>query len=594
MVNIANADNTENTENKNTKKNSIEKNSIRIASYVIGGLGVMVLVAAILMLVFLRTTSTVVTTVVPSGIFVTPSYAPLPELKLQKPLFIQTFGLSDFIGITTPVVTVTDVPLVTVTQPDVEPGMIPFDETNVYPLQSPPQGFGWVAMTPTGDQWFSSLPNGYLEVAQYTYNDTKFSADQDAYKTIANSVSLCRIDPADPENDSITGVNPAASSVGSVGYSAIKMSDDGSRLYVAYRQPLMGSSGDSQIFPFLQLSGQVATFTQLQTTDWAYACQLELSNPYGSQVAQFEQLINPNTGTLMTGDDFGSILRVTVNLNNGNRVVAARSNFGIRISDGSFVSIVEESNDGTYVQSGIVFAPIKYTLSQKFSFANDFAIGNDSLVCTMQGVGIFYFQRDDVKNQWIERELITAPSTAATQDFGCSLCVRSDGAQMIVGSPTNPSLTVTGIGGNVYVYSKQSNKWNLTQTFADPFLTDHTSGAFGRFISVDKRFLVAAITANSSNFLGFKTGSTLTNVKQTDLPSVVLCSINQTTGKIDEQNCQQIYQNLVTLVTTMYIDPLFGANATLEFQDEQNSILRLILPSPVNQVAAFFSIAANG
>lgn len=570
-------------------------NVARTISYVLGGFGIAMLIAAIFMLIFLRNKNTVITTIVPSAALVSPSFQPLPELKLQNINLAQSFQVSDITGLTSPVATVTDQPPVTppgtTATPAFDPGMAPFDTTNINPLQSPPQGFGWVAMTPTADQWFSSMPNGYANVAQYTYTQSTFMPDSDAYTSDTNSIAFCRNDPLDAQNDSITGVNTTASSVGSSGYGSIKISDDGTRMYVAYRQPLMGATADAQIFPFLQLSGQVATFVQSTTTNWAYSCELELSNPFGSQTTQFEQIIDPNTGLLLTGDDFGSILKTSRNLLNGNLIVAARCNFGIRISDGAFISIVEENSNGSYTQSGLIFGVKGLTLNEKFAFGNDFAIGNDACVCAIRGVKLLYYQRDDTNLNWKFMQEIKPPGTASNQDFGTSIEIRGDGMQMVVGSPTSPSGTNTGIGGNVYVYTRTKNTWAVSQVFADPFTSDHTKGAFGRFLSVDKRFLVCAISANANNSLSFTRGPTVGKLKDPDKPYIVFVSIQQSSGTLDANSAQQKPQQ--DTLETAWLDPLYGANVALEFVDEQNSELRAIATSPMNQTGWLFTLAVS-
>lgn len=595
-------------------------NVARTISYVLGGLAVALILASIVMLVFLRNKSTVITTVIPSA-HLTPTPAlPLPAVKVQPLDYLDTFDVEQWRSITTPVATVTEVSPVwpsasaTVTlAPDSEPGMVPFPDTINFPLQSAPQGFGWVVLTPAADQWFSSLPNGYARLAQYLYTSGKFTADSDAYQDkTQNSIAFCVNDPANAQNDQLGDVNTAASSVGSVGFASMAMSLDGTRLYVGYRQPIMGATADAQIFPFLQLSGQMATFTRptdpaggLPTsTNWTYACSLELANPYGSQTAQFDQICDPITGQLLTGDDFASILRTTTNLTNGNRVIAARSNFGLRVSDGAFVSIFEETANNTYAISGIVYlfdGTTTFTLAEKLSFGRDFALGNDALLCAVRtptgGCGVttdrynvFFFQRNDATLQWEYQQTLLPPDTAVNEDFGVSIVMNAAGTQAIIGSPHLPSGATPGLGGNVYFYQRTHSTWALTQTFSDPLASVHTQGAFGYFLAVDQLFLVLAISANQNNVLNApKTiiGDTPTAHK----PSVVFVAIDQTNAELDATNAQQQAQPDEN--TSDYLDPLLGAGMSLQFEDLKPSTLHILLPSPMNQKVFHYTMSVS-
>lgn len=205
-----------------------------------------------------------------------------------------------------------------------------------YPLISPPEGFGWCAITPDGSQWFTSFENGYSLVGQYIYTNDNFQANSSAYKNGGNEILSTCANTSDPTASQQSAVNTNASAVGSVGYASIAISADGERLYVAYRQATMGSQG--QLYPFLQLSGAVGVFTRPAnatnanafptSTEWTYSCDLSVVNPYGAQVGGFDTLCDPITHSTLAGDDFGSIIRTTTNLLNGNRVFAVRANYG--------------------------------------------------------------------------------------------------------------------------------------------------------------------------------------------------------------------------------------------------------------------------
>lgn len=597
------------------------KNVARALSYAVGGLALVMIVTAIVLLIFLRHHSTVITTVIPTNHVLPTILPPLLKVALGAPSQQASFNVFNFSALVTPVASVSDTSPVlsgTPSPPDVDPGQLPFDDTIQAPLQIPPQGFGWVAITPDGQQWFSSLPNGDAQFGQYYYTEGLFKTNDEVYRaqnSYGNSILFCRTDPVDPDNDTVTGVNASASSVGSVGYASIAMSDDGTRLYLAYRQPLMGASESQQIFPFLQLAGHVATFTRPEgtdgsspsSTDWSYACPLELVNPYGSQTAQFDQICDPLTGNLLTGDDFGSLIRTTTNLRTGNRVLAVRSNFGLRLSDGAFVAVYEETSDGIYVISGLVFlmdGTTTFTLAEKIVFGRDFAVGNDALLSAVRtpasGCGVttprqelFFYLRNDTTLQWEYQQTLSAPATAANEDFGVSIVMNRDGTQAIVGSPHLPSGSTPGLGGHVYFYERawsDPKVWTVTQALSDPLANVHADGAFGYFLSVDKQFLVLAVSANQNNVLNapiVTIGTTPTNAK----PAVVFLAINQAAAQLDVSTVQQ--QVFPDGIPTDWLDPLYGSQVALAFEDEGRTTLRVILTSPMNQLAFYYTLPTS-
>lgn len=605
----------------NTRKST---NTVRIVSYVIGGIALAMIIASVFLLIFVRDKTEVTATVHVSPTVI-PPIGPIPEVALQVFNFDQDFTVSDFVnGVSvSPVASTGDVSPVLVSSsvtpvhdvtPNYEPGMLPFDSTNATPLQIPPQGFGYCVMTPDAAQWFTSMENGFALFAQFIYTQTNFQPNTDAYKSGENSIFFCKKDPADPKNDSTNGTNLLASSLGSVGYSSMAMSDDGTRIHIAHRDPLMGSGTNFQYFPFLQLAGQVATFTRPDgqsgslptSTSWTYSCELELANPYGGQTAQFNQVCDPITGLLLTGDDFGSIIKVSTNLTNGNRMVAVRANFGLRVQDGAFVTIYEETDNNVYNVSGIVQlydGQTTFTSAEKTTFARDFAIGNDTLLCavrtptggcgvTVVGYKILFYRRNDVTLQWDYKQTIEAPTTGF--DFGVSIVMHPDGTQAIVGAPTLAVGNSPGIGGNLYFLQRSADgdSWAITQTLPDPFASVNSKGAFGYFLNTDKRFLVVSASANQNNVITVNKSSLL--IQQTpvaDKPKVVFMSINQKTGAIDPTNAQQITQD--NTQPQQYLDPLFGARIGMEFVDEKSTTLRVVIGSPMNQTIGSYTMSVG-
>lgn len=597
------------------KKPKISKDVARDISYAALAAALALLIAATFLLIFVRDESTVTTTITPTPTTVTPKN-PLPPVKLQSfSTSTQTFGPGDVTALTSPIASVgvstsTSPPDST---PVFAPGVVPFDQTITQPLQSPAEGFGWTVFLPDASQWFTSFQNGYALFVQYFFsskNNGEFLIDKDAYaKTNPLQNRVLYNCPSQQETKDQPEVNNNASAVGSVGFHSMAASLDGLRLYVAYRQPLVGSSSTGELFPFLQLASRVAVFTRPITSpagqppssnsdQWTYDCNLSLRNPFGSQVGGLTSPTDPITKLSMTSDDFGSRIKVSVERLSGNRTVAVRANYGRLQEDGAIITVYEEkTSDQTQsvsvVTQGIIqlsMAAGTFSLEEKYSFGNDFAIGDDVVVASVRvpsgspptaaGAKLVYYRYDRKSRQWEYKQTIDTPD--AKEEFGSSIAMCPDGRFFLVGSPSFPvSGPNPGIGGSVYVYKRSAdgNSFSLNQTFKNPFDSTHNAGAFGYFVTADPQFLVAAISSNQNNVLDL---APLPRVSGNPSPFLVFVSIDQEEEKLLETNAQSLEQPGGSLV-----DPTFGANVGMSFVDGGQSTLRVAINSPVNQLVVF-------
>jgi hypothetical protein len=623
------------SQNYSNDMSSGPKNRIgtaQIVSYVLGGLSLLMLIVAVFLLILVRSRREVIVSVTGS-LAPTPTPVPIAPIALTKISTGTNFQAIDFLNIVSPVITPTTTntatptvsPTTTLT-PIPDPGDIPFDQTLSLPLQSPPEGYGFVAMTPDAQQWFTSFENSFAIFGQYVYNTDQSINSFQPYKTGYQGTDQNYIyfnngsDCPNSESTAPATVNFEASMVGSVGYSSVAMSRDGVRLYIAYRQPFMGQGGadNAQIFPLLQMPGKIATFVRpLDTSgtsltprsvspDWTYSCALSLQNPFGSQVGGLSQLCDPITRLILTGDDFGSIIRTSQNLQNLQRVVAARMNYGYSKTDGACIAVYEETANNVMVNSGNIFlfdGKTEFSLNEKLSFGKDFAVGDNAVLAAVRvppGGGcnssnpaappinrVAYFKRNDTTRIWEFQQFLETPD--ATEDFGVSIVVSPDGNMAIIGSPKYPSGRGTGatpgIGGSVYVYVRATdgNSYTLKQTVTDPFASVNTKGAFGYFLSTDFLFLVLSVSANQNNVLDIgltKVGSLL----DTDRPKVIFLSIDQIKQTILTSNPQMVEQP--TNDANAFIDPCLGANLAMSFQDRDTGTLTIALNSPCNQLVA--------
>lgn len=598
---------------------------VKIASYVIGSLALVSTIAAVLMLVFIRDDSIVIVSTSPStsAPYVPPPLQPEPTLaKTTAPT--QTLTFTDFTSKLNPVTSVGEnVPNVSISTPEFAPGAVPFSDTLALPLQAPPQGYGHCAILPNAQQFFSSLSNGYAAFGQYNYATTqsekKFIADTNSYKQRENIILFnCPTTGKQPD------INVDASAVGSVGFGSIAVSDDGLRLYVAYKQPYMGSSITSQLFPFQQLIGRVGVYTrpvtnstgQSDSSTWSYSCDLSLRNPFGSQAGGLVNFCNPSSREILTGDDFGSLIRTSIDQVTGDRLTAVRANFGYVQSNGACISVFTEQSTGSQTVSGVLqlwdFYP-KDTVQENIVFGQDFDLGNDALVAAIRVPAngcadvaytpvnkLAYFLYNYTLSTWEFKQTIDTPDTK--EDFGVSVRVSPDGNMMLVGAPTFPAgygyigstPYAPGQGGSMYVYKRATDKtkWTLHQTVKDPFALTHSAGAFGYSVSTDPAFLVAAVSANQNNTLGVKPPLVSTVNANTELPVVLLFPIDQkeVTVQVNPVKVVAITQPAPT-PTQNYVDPLFGSNVAMAFPDALGTnSLRVCANSPMNQLVDIYDL----
>lgn len=603
----------------------------KIASYVVGALALAMLIVSVFLLVFIRNRSS---NTIHTSVTVTPSPGPIVIPKMVQ---LQPFSSSNSVftasdlsklvsvstGIITPSVSCNIVINGSCVQPTpvYEPGDVPFNTTMATPIQNPAQGYGWCAITPDADQWFTSSQNGLAVFGQYIVDSsvttgTAFKFYQDPYSGGGNQMLFTCTTASSGAN-----ANVDASAVGSVGFRSMAMSPDGVRLYVAYRQPFMGQPNgpNESIFPFLQLIGRVGVFTRpadattsiqnpsASSNSWTYSCDLALSNPFGSQISGLSTVCDPTTLLIRQSDDYGTIIRTSYNYTSGQRMIAIRSNFGYLMASGAIVSVYEELSSGSHQLVGTLQLQSSYvplinaaTLgAQKRSFGSSFAIFNDVCICAVRvRTGgcctatelvnqLIVFVRNMTTLIWEFKQLVTTPD--ATKDFGAG--VETNGTLLIVSAPTFGTFSTatprtagtTGIGGAVYLYHRSGTTFSLVQTVQDP--TTGAYGAFGSYIAVDPQFLVVAITYNQDNSPDKPAVAFTSSSKTSGVLFLAIDLINSAFGPVDKaQTIQQSYGG-----TDLY-DQTFGANMALAFKNHKQSTLVALVNSPTNQRVTVYTM----
>lgn len=602
------------------------RRSAQIVSYVFGSLSLVLLVVSAFLIGFVRVTNEVITVISPTVTpYVPPS--PLPVLFLQ-PVIVgnlsNLYSPSLVDKIVSPTVSTGNDPTATATAPNPSftqlpfgPGEIPFNQTIQQPLIQPSQGMGFCVMTSDTNQWFSSFENGFSLWAQFV-SQTDPSTGSISYVVNKTSYASSAVDPSQtpanfiyfncsPGSQSVPELNTLASAVGAVGNNSIALSADNYRLYIAFRQPYTGTNSDSLGFPFQQIVGRINVFSLPETQglpqssqSWTYECSLGLQNPFGSQVSMFTGFCDPITHQTLKGDEFGSIIRTTIDRNSNQRVIAARCNFGFIQQNGACIAIYEENSTKQHILYGVIqlwdsYATKSFTLNEKLTFGRDFNISNNVLLAgirvpAIDCIGnpqvpvyrIAYFRRNDTLTTWEFKQFIESPDT--TEDFGVSILISPDATFAIVGSPTLPTGNSPGINGSVYVYGLNSNgQFTQTLRLRDPMITN-TQGCFGYFLSSDPLFVVLTISANQNNVLTTVPPLIGTTTDQ-NKPKVVIVSIDQTNRTLDSSQFQFITQPGDPTVGTVYIDPLFGCNMAIAFENAQyGQKLYFLSNSPINQL----------
>lgn len=584
----------------------IVRNKARIASYVLGALGLALACAATVLLIVVRDVTNVATTVTAGQ--VTTSVGPSPPKPLLKINNVTAandaapYDIAAFQGIVKPAVSTGAFnPSVSVTGTNPPPGQVPFNQTNTDPLVTAPQGFGWPVITPNADQFFVSLPNGYARVGQFQYvaGEDQYTVFRDAYTSNLDEVLFqCAKD-----STGVPAIDIGASAVGSLGYAASAVSLDGVRLYVGYHAPFMGQSAKSSLYPFTQLAGSIAVFTRPINVNgppnskvWTFDCTLQLRGPYGGQTAGVDTPTNPYTQKLLPGDQFGQVIRTTLNLVNGRRIVAARANYGEARNAGALVAIYEEDDENKHVVSGILTltdnldGSTTFTSEEKLMFGWSFDVGDDALVASVPFGGatprLVYFRRDLTTNLWTFKQFIAAPD--AQELFGTSVCLNPNGDLMVVGAPQANVGNSSGVGGHVYLYKRSAdgNSWTLEDQYTETGATR----AFGMFVSKDPDLRMIAVSGNQNNGLGTLTLPTV-NPAKSELPTLVFIPIDQVNAKFGTNNLPTPISQPAFQLTQDYIDPTFGAHAAMAFLD--TSTLKVLAPIPANGKTQLYDVSVS-
>lgn len=583
-----------------------------ITSYVFGGIAVVTLIVAVLMLFFVRDvdshtipiTPTPTPFVTPPSIFVPPDPLSLsskfPAPDLSRDYFNSALLENDAVFgplskryLPLPKDEKTGEPISGISALDEKlsdnqqnknynyPGAVEFSATTFDPLRFPPQGFSFGVLSPAGVEFVTSMPNGIAEFTGFKWDNSQFRPQVTDGKPPTNPNRVYFT--CDPQQNPAAVVNISAASVGSTGFSSIAMSPNGARLYMGYQTALTGSTLDSSAFPFRQMCGRVSTFTHpvdqgvvQDFNSWTFDCGLSLSNPVGS----------------LANDRFGATIRTTLDRTSQKTMVAVSCDRTLLDDSVSSVYVFQESGNGTQTQTGFVVAPKLV----------DFDIDSTEMVASASQK-VYFFGFSFLSRQYEQFQVIVAPHDAVRENFGTSVRLTNDAQMLIVGSPSMGTASGPGIGGSVYIYrlnaktrdvfdldyqriSAVSPDDKINQGLSSPW------GAFGHFLSLDVKSQLLSISFNQNNATVYVTAKTQRE-KATERAGVYLVPIDQKKRSItiNTNTYQTLYQPDGVSEDQRVKDnddPLIGCNLSIAISSSSGDIqtkgnVSVLLCSPLNQ-----------
>lgn len=369
-------------------------------------------------------------------------------------------------------------------------------------------------------------------------------------------------------------------SLGNMGLRSFVVSADGLRAFLSYKVA-------SPQVP-TQFSGSIFRFTRERITDNFKVEAKSLSNPQGQQIPQFNTILDPYTNEMLEGDDYGSVIRCTVNSRSENYMFAVRSALGVNRNDGAFIAIYQEtsSQGKSEITLDYVVSTTLTTDFEKNNFGYTFDISDKWLIVSVPGrydkgtviaakVIVFERQNDDT---WDLKSTLMSPDSS--QWFGYNITIDPVlGKFVVIGSPTRPTINssgvqTTGIGGNVYVYKIEDNGiLNLVDTLSAP-TEESDAGAFGMFVNIDPTFRVAIVSSNTDN--SCQSSYSPLQFSDSKTPKLVVIPLNPSTGQFLKDKPRVVTQHILN----NYNDPMYSFGSSVFIQPDDTVFFSV--PTPIN------------
>lgn len=161
-------------------------------------------------------------------------------------------------------------------------------------------------------------------------------------------------------------------------------------------------------------------------------------------------------------DGFGS----SCALNSDGSILAVGAYFWEGTSTNIGGVYVFDWNGSSFVQRGIISAPAQSTTSQYVQFGAGCALSSDGSILAVGAPGVDSTYADQgavyvfdwVVDSWVQRAVLLASDAAATDLFGASCALSSDGSILAVGATGWEDGAVSGIG-SAYIYDWSGSSW---------------------------------------------------------------------------------------------------------------------------------------
>lgn len=560
---------------------------IRTVVTLLGLVGVLGFVVVSCLIIFVRSTESITTSISPA---INPPAPSTPtnyenvDTSNIKADFINLFQWSTKNQLTPPILPVQKKDHDTPTNPD---------QDTVSPIRRIPQTFGFCVMTSDANQIITSLPNNQFGFGQFLWKNTDLDSSAPLYAINKDEDSKNILDNMLLTQDK-KSINFGGFAIGTIGIRSLALSIDDNRLYVAFFDT------ENSDLSFGQYSGKIQVFQKSSPNAWVRSDVI--INPFGSQYTGFycpagevaTTGYNSFTRLYNRGDEFGGYIRTTINKSNGRYIVAADSNLTNTLSIGRCIYIFEEQSGGIHNNTDVLCLPknSKFTNFERNSFATCFDIADDIVLVSM---GAYEMDRKIVQflrvDTWILSDyFIDAPNTK--EIFATSITINQHGNIAVVGSPSSD------IGGSVYLYTRKNG-----EVFNSPPLktiNDPTSkGAFGWFVTTNVAFTILTVSTNQNISVAGVTKPCQSSATSCcvvsegsvqgpcDYSAFVVYSIND--GSIDIKISNRIYQSQFPEYSP-FIDPLFGGVVAISSSPAPNGNYILIASSPLNQSMTIFEI----
>lgn len=460
-----------------------------------------------------------------------------------------------------------------------------------------------VAMTRDASNIVSSFPefkaHGFAQVYQNIPNGSTVPAYTPQEIKLTSNKNTINIGPC---NNLV--VDTQASYIGTMSNESVQFSVDGTQMYVSVltnngsnKPPRkeFNTSTDQVTSPFGGRQGKVLVYQRqsqinLQTgvresssNNWTMQCKKVIqTQDLSRHVNDFIFPVDVLSDKPLKGDQFGQVLKTSVDWRTRRRCVAARKLYPEtsvvvyeeNLKDNTFDIVDKLVNLDKYMTKISTNAQKKMYLKQSFGY--EFAVANNVMLISCQTTNTFhvaFFYKSTYTFEFVD--WLSTPDTS--ERFGHSMKVRDDGKVAIISAPS-----ISNQGGSVYVYSLNADKksWTKRQTLQNLDSQTYNFGVFGAKVNMDSSFRILTVLLNVSI-----TNST-SNLLVGQEPNLLTLYFDNTSFTIVTET-----KKYLKGPTT---DRMWGFAHALQVQNNADSgSVKLVVGSPIDKKLLVYSATAN-